>query len=559
MGEENGKSLGSWLLLGALVILVASVVLLSWVPPVSKDELVHHLAVPKLYLKHGGMVELPFMEFSYYPMNLDLLYLVALAFGNDILPKFIHFGFALLTAWLLFRYLRRRISGLYALFGVLLFLSLPLVVKLSITAYIDLGIIFFSAASLLFLLEWAEKGFKVKYLVLAAVFCGLGLGTKYNGLIALFLLTLFVPFLYARTCRDGKPGLLKPARQGLLFFVVSIALFSPWMVRNYHWTGNPLYPLYHQWFKAPALATGQAVSDQSQKEESRGGNGIFAYREIVYGEQGWEIMLLPVRLFFEGKDGDPRRFDGKLNPLLLLLPLFAFFRSAVDSAVVRREKEVFLAFAVLFFAFAFFSKDLRMRYIAPIIPPLVLLSVFGLRNMVGWIRSVSPKAGPWGSILLGAGLVFFMALNFRYLGSQFAQVDPFSYLSGKISRHEYIARFIPEYGAVRHINQHLPQEARVGLLFSGNRGYYMDRAYVYGEDLLLRSLKGAGRPERVLQGFRNAGVTHLLIQDRLFSRWADFNFNEDEKRALRDFFGEYAEGLFQADGFSVFALKTVPP
>jgi hypothetical protein len=399
----------------------------------------------------------------------------------------------------------------------------------------------------------------VKYLVLSAVFCGLGLGTKYNGLIALFLLTLFVLFLYARACRHGKPGLLKPARQGLLFFVVSIALFSPWMVRNYHWTGNPLYPLYDHWFKAPAPATGEAVSDQSQKEESRGGHSIFGYRKVVYGEQGWEIALLPVRIFVEGQDGDPRRFDGKLNPLLLLLPLFAFFRSAVDSAVARREKEVFLAFAVLFFAFAFFSKDLRMRYIAPIIPPLVLLSVFGLRNMVGWIRSVGPKAGRWGSILLGAGLVFFMALNFRYLGSQFVQVDPFSYLSGKISRHEYIARFIPEYGAVRHINQHLPQEARVGLLFSGNRGYYMDRAYVYGEDLLLRSLKGAGRPERVLQGFRNAGVTHLLIQDRLFSRWADFNFNEDEKRALRDFFGEYAEGLFQADGFSVFALKTVPP
>jgi len=559
MGEENGKSLGFWLLLGALVILVVSIVLLSWVPPVSKDELVHHLAVPKLYLKHGGMVELPFMEFSYYPMNLELLYLVPLAFGNDILPKFIHFGFALLTAWLLFRYLKRRINGLYALFGVLLFLSLPLVIKLSITAYIDLGVIFFSAASLLFLLEWAEKAFKMRYLVLSALFCALGLGTKYNSLISLFLLTLFAPFLYARVCRDGKPGLLKPARQGLLFSLVSIALFSPWMVRNYHWTGNPIYPLYHQWFKATGPVTGEAESGPSEAEKSRGGHSIFGYRKVVYGEQGWEIALLPMRIFVEGQDGDPQRFDGKLNPLLLLLPLFAFFRSAVDSAVIRREKKTLLAFAVLFFAFAFFSKDLRMRYIAPIIPPLVVLSVFGLRNMVGWIQSVGPNAGRWRSIFLGTGLFFFMALNFRYLGSQFTQVDPFSYLSGKISRHEYIARFVPEYGAVRHINQHLPQEARVGLLFSGNRGYYLDRAYVYGEDLLLRSLKGAGRPERVHQGFRNAGVTHLLIQDRLFGRWADYNFNEDEKRILRDFFGEYAEGLFQADGFSVFALRTIPP
>ncbi len=61
-------------LLVLLFALIASIVVLSAVPPVSKDELVHHLAVPKLYLKHGGMYEIPFMPFSYYPMNLDLLY-----------------------------------------------------------------------------------------------------------------------------------------------------------------------------------------------------------------------------------------------------------------------------------------------------------------------------------------------------------------------------------------------------------------------------------------------------------------------------------------------------
>ena len=96
-----GKPAGVWcikaLLITLLAILVVSIVILSCVPPVSKDALVHHLAVPKLYLKHGGMYEIPFMTFSYYPANLDLLYLIPLYFGNDILPKFIHFSFALLT------------------------------------------------------------------------------------------------------------------------------------------------------------------------------------------------------------------------------------------------------------------------------------------------------------------------------------------------------------------------------------------------------------------------------------------------------------------------------
>ena len=67
--------------------------MLASVPPTSRDALTHHLAVPKLYLQHGGIYEIPWLEFSYYPMNLDLLYMIPLAFGNDIIPKVFTFFF----------------------------------------------------------------------------------------------------------------------------------------------------------------------------------------------------------------------------------------------------------------------------------------------------------------------------------------------------------------------------------------------------------------------------------------------------------------------------------
>ena len=177
-----------------LVILVSSIIILSFVPPVSKDALTHHLAIPKLYLKQGGIYEIPFVEFSYYPMNLDLLYLIVLFFGNDILPKLIHFSFALLTAWLIFDYLRHRINLVYALGGALFFLSIPIILKLSITVYVDLGLIFFSTASLLALLKWIESGYRLRFLVISAVSCGLAMGTKYNGMIVFVLLSFFMPY-----------------------------------------------------------------------------------------------------------------------------------------------------------------------------------------------------------------------------------------------------------------------------------------------------------------------------------------------------------------------------
>ncbi|MBU2622890.1 MAG: hypothetical protein KKD92_11290, partial [Proteobacteria bacterium] len=91
--KTPGSSLIYFILAGLITILIVSVIALSSVPPVSRDALTHHLAVPKLYLNHGGMYEIPSVIFSYYPMNLDLLYLIPLYFGNDIVPKYIHFLF----------------------------------------------------------------------------------------------------------------------------------------------------------------------------------------------------------------------------------------------------------------------------------------------------------------------------------------------------------------------------------------------------------------------------------------------------------------------------------
>jgi hypothetical protein len=99
------------LIAGVLLVLVLSVLVLSAVPPVSRDALTHHLAVPKLWLKSGSMSEIPAVVFSYYPMNLDLLYLIPLYFGNDIIPKYIHFAFALLTAGLIFAFLKDRTAN----------------------------------------------------------------------------------------------------------------------------------------------------------------------------------------------------------------------------------------------------------------------------------------------------------------------------------------------------------------------------------------------------------------------------------------------------------------
>jgi 4-amino-4-deoxy-L-arabinose transferase-like glycosyltransferase len=550
MADEHGKSLGFWLLLGALVIVVASVVLLSWVPPVNKDELVHHLAVPKLYLKHGGMVEIPFMDFSYYPMNVDLLYLIPLYFGNDILPKFIHFGFALLTAGLLYGYLKKRTGLSYGLFGAVFFLTIPVIVKLSISAYVDLGVVFFSFASLLLLLKWAESGLKKKFLILSGVMAGMAMGTKYNALLTTVILSLFVPVLYER---HGRGSFFRSALRGLLFLTVALIVFSPWMARNYAWKKNPIYPLYEHRFNPPKGTA--SAEDQDGDESTSAGLGVFVIREKIYQEKGWEIALVPLRIFFAGQDGSPKQFDGELNPFLLLFSLLAFWRTKEDREGLKAEKKIMIAFVALFFAIAFFTSDLRIRYIAPIIPPLVILSVLGLVKATSFVQSIKgERTRAAGFLVVGSAVVFALVLNGRYLLGQFESVQPFTYVSGEVSRDEYIARYRPEYPAIKFINENLPQDALVSLLFLGRRGYYCDRDYVHGEGRFETILKEARIAESILDALSASGITHLLIYDPLFRKWVNSNFNDSKIDIFNDFFKKYTKMIYNNNGYIVLSL-----
>jgi 4-amino-4-deoxy-L-arabinose transferase-like glycosyltransferase len=537
----------SWALLG---MLTSAIVLLSLVPPVSRDALIHHLAVPKIYLR-DGFRELPDFVFSYYPMNVELLYWVSLALGSDLVPKFIHFAFALGTAGLLFRHLRNLLGKGYGLAGALLFLSVPIVVKLSTTAYVDLGLVFFSTAALLAVLDWREGGFKAHSLVRAGVFCGLALGAKYNGLIAWLILSLFIPALYARGVGARSGGLLRSCGQGLLFALPALAVFSPWMIRNALWTGNPLYPLLSGWVGDTRVACGAAPD-------------LFTLRAGLYGESGLQIALLPLRIFFEGQDGVPRFFDGRLNPFLLFLPPLAFLCPRRTPPGLRRENAILLLFSVLYFGFAFFSSVLRIRYLAPILPPLVILSVQGLRNLLALgERRADRRARLPVFILAGAIGCAALVYNAAYVKDLFRIVQPFSFLSKAVSRDAYISRVWSDYPALQYVNRELPPEAQILFLFNGDRGYYCDRRYRLdmhcNRSLLRETAQRAAGGGKLHEALRAAGLTHLLIRRDLFERWVAEEFTRREQQVLEDFLGHWTRILFQEQGYGVYELAGAGP
>ena len=555
------------LLVAAIAAHIVFCALLATTPPVSRDALTHHLVIPKIYLRQGGLGEIPQIGASYYPQNLQLLYLLPLYFGNDIIPKYIHFAFALLTAGLIFGYLRSKTDSRYALFAVLLFLSLPVIVKLSVTVYVDLGLIFFSTASLLLLFRWMERGFQTRYLVLSAVSCGLALGTKYNALITLFLLTLFVPFTYMRRQRPAAAIQMRALGAGLLFCAVALLVFSPWMIRNARWTGNPVHPLFSGFFShnhstAPPT-TAKAGSGQLQKRKAGPlppkSPGHFWIRKHIFGERWWQTALIPIRIFFEGRDDDPRTFDGKLNPLLLLLPGFAFMGFRRNAHHLKVEKMLLLAYALLFLLFAYFYTDMRIRYVAPIIPPLVLLSALGLKEInarllphdAGWRRKTAVVA-------LTVFIAAMLGLNVVYLREQYVKYEPIGFISGKVRRDAYISRYRPEYPALRYANLNLDKNAKILCLFQGRRRYYSEIDTVHSIELLQRTIRKSSTAEAVLDRLHGRRFTHLLINVALFQDWARDVFTDDEITRLNLFFNRYTKPLIAEGGYVLLELRSTP-
>jgi 4-amino-4-deoxy-L-arabinose transferase-like glycosyltransferase len=566
-----------YLLVGPLALLVIVIIILSYVPPVSRDALTHHLVVPKLYLQHGGIYEIPSIVFSYYPMNLDLLYMIPLYFGNDIAPKYIHFLFALLTAVLIFYYLRKRLGHQWGLFGALFFLSLPLIVKLSITIYVDLGLIFFSTAALVSLLKWIEYRLKLKFLILSAICCGLALGTKYNGLIVLFLLTIFIPFIYISYLKNDSNNntsanratpirlQLKAVGFGVLFAALALLVFSPWMIRNYVWKTNPIYPLYDNLFNRaiPVSPTTQSdnqalepdsVPQQTAKAETSRWSS-FAIRKVIYGESWWEIALIPVRIFFQGQDDNPKYFDGKLNPFLFFLPFFAFIHLNKDSAPLRSEKKIFIFFAILFLLYAFSMSSIRIRYVAPIIPPLVILATLGLHRLTTMVTNRTKIQSAWvrsGFVMVMITII--LALNASYIWKQFRYVDPLSYISGRISRDAYIAKYRPEYSIYQYVNRHLPDNAKLLGLFLGNRRYYSERDLIFGVSEFKKIVNSADSEKKFLKELREKGFTHLIIRFDLFNQWTNNQFDNRKRELLKLFFAGHVRPILSKDGYELFEL-----
>jgi len=547
------------LLLGSIIIVFFSTeIILNFTPPISRDALIHHLAIPKLWLKHGGFYEIPWAEYSYYPMYINLLYLVCLYFKNDIAPKFIHFGFGVATGWLIYIYLKEKFDRNWGLLGMMIFLTTPIVVWLSTTAYIDLGMTFFTTASVLAFVKWRDSDYnQLKWLVISSICMGIAIGSKYNALIAWFILNLILMLSYVRSTNKQIGAL----QYGVIFFVLTALVASPWYLKNYFQTGNPFYPLFNSFIKSIHHQPVQEVLHR-QAIEKTGQISFFQMREVMYGETFWETLLIPIRMFFQGKDNSYQYFQGSLNPILILFSPFVLLNKRYG-----KDKFLFAFFSAIFIIMAFFLTAKQVRYVLPVVPLLAIIAVMGIKDLLNKLETITLSSSlsfrerikSIGKVFIFTSVSILLIFNFIYLKNRMQIVKPFPYVFGKETREVYLKRHLLHNDAVEYINDNLPSDAKIFTMFLGRRGYYLDRAYEnessFGISTIRHMINSSEDEEKFVEYIRSMEVTHILMRTDLVNKYLKDNFSKNNIIRFLTLEKKLWKKTYQDDGYTIWNIQ----
>jgi len=542
MNKNTIPTAVSCLLLVSIAVLLFTECLMNLTPPISRDALIHHLAIPKLWIEHGGLYEISWAKYSYYPMNIDLLYLACLYFKKDIAPKFIHLAFALGTGLLIYIHLKMKFSRNWGLLGVLIFLSTPIIIRLSTSAYVDLGLIFFTTASVLSFVQWQDGKYKqMKWFIFSAVSMGLAAGCKYNGLIPWVFVNLMLIFYFARDTQKQVSAL----NCGLLFFALSLVTVSPWYIKNYLFTSNPIYPLFDNIFNP---------SNHPGSLSKGSGMGFFQKRELMYGETFWETLFIPLRMFFQGHDNSDQYFDGVLNPILIVMAPFAFLNKRL-----RRNTLFFTAFTAYFLICAFFLTVPRVRYILPVVPLLAIVTTMGIKALIDHFmqrKGFILYAGIMVTIVI---TTFFLGSNWLYLKNHFAAIKPIKYISDEETKDQFLARHIGSYPATEYINKNLPTNAKIFLMFMAGRGYYLDRDYChessFGMGFIEQLVKTAAVSDADFIAYlQSQEFSHIFMRTDLFEKYLADNFKEETILRFLALKRKYWKQVYESKGYMVLGM-----
>ncbi len=520
--EDSGLKNMTQSFLGLLVLLSIG---LALAPAFKTDALVYHLAAPKAFLQAGGLVNLPNNIYSFFPQQIEMLYLFSLGLGSDSLAQLTGLGIVFLLLLALWQYSRQHIDENYAWLTPLVFISTPTFFAVASSAYVDLQS---SAYVFLAYYSW-ENGCKRKqsgWFLLMTLFAGAAVTTKLTAVIILPLAFLGLA-LHGRTHKNSK----QTAIQCLMLILGSLLILSPWLARNYLFTSNPFAPFFMNIFGGEGGINWDLTRSQMQFQY---------YSSFGMGHSFLDFLSLPINLTFFSEPHS-LKFDGQIGILyLILLPaLLGLNRKSLPAVIVLSVLLIF-----------WFMQTQYIRLLAPAFAFLAVLLVTGLTQLFQKYN-IGKRGKLFLTFILALGILF----NTSIIMKEWFRIDPLSYLLKKESREQFLTRKIKAYPSYQDANQMLTEKDKVLLVFMRNLGYLMDRPFfsdTFFEAHTLTKLIDEGvYAADILNRLKKRGITHVLFNyDYIFGK--DSALTIGERAIFKNLLIQNGEKLSANNGFLLY-------
>ena len=229
---------------------------LLWSPdePHGYDVVEYHLQIPREWYEARRIIPLHHNVFSFFPFNVEMHYLLAMhlrggPWAGMYLATLMHGAMILLSVLaacgFALRLTRNTPQAATArVVAALAMLTTPWLPQLGAIAYDEGGFLLFSTLAI----GWAALALRqperrTARFALAGVMAGFACGVKLTAvpevLLAIGLISLIVLiFTRASPSRSVPRRLAGP----VIFGIACLLVFSPWLIRTYAWSGNPVFP-----------------------------------------------------------------------------------------------------------------------------------------------------------------------------------------------------------------------------------------------------------------------------------------------------------------------------
>lgn len=473
-------------IIGLIVLVFVIAVLFSLIsalaPPSDADSLGWHLGGPDYFIRQGKIDLYPYYLYWGSPMLADMWNIIGLLFGSEILPQIFQWIMGLTGAIALYLLISERLSKRAGILAAVIYYLTPKIITLAGTAKYDLAFLTFIFISLHSLFSWKERSNNT-WLWLSAIFTGLALSTKYQGMYwALSIGVLLVIMLWDK----WKNNPVKALKMTFVFTGISLLVVSPWYLRNFLATGDPIWPFGYPIFNSQYWS--QGLYDKYASWQQGPGESIWHYFmglwNLTLNQSAWigglKIPYLPVQL--------------------ALLPGLLFFWSELRNN--QKQFLKYLAIPILVFYTLWFTSYQQSRYLLPAMSLLLVPSSY-----VFW-EMMKLRIGKWAVLLLLCSTLFFSTVYSFIYNKQF-----FPVVFGLETKDEFLEKKVGFYKDIYWANENLPEDAKIFL--NHLRPFYFERDFIIPPSYMGPKFQKMTSDE-FFSYLEQEAITHIFDPNRRF-------------------------------------------